>query len=87
MRMPIANILSLYNELTDEERASIVTSLSIHLDKPLQMTASELSDLSQDELNVVDQALQAFINTKAEFPDILDVYDRINVPIDEEAKS
>lgn len=70
-------IISQYERLTDKEKQHIISVLSTHLGKPIQISTSGLSMYSKDEIKIISNTLNGLILTKENIPDILDSYVRL----------
>lgn len=70
-------IISQYERLTDEEQQQLISVLSRHLGKPLQISTSGLSICSEDEKKKIKNTLNGMILTKENFPNILEAHKRL----------
>ncbi|RAP77245.1 hypothetical protein [Paenibacillus montanisoli] len=70
-------IISQYEKLTDAEKIQVITVLSKHMDKPIQISISGLSLLNTDEIEIIKNTLNGIILTKENVPDIREAYERL----------
>ncbi|MBP1989616.1 hypothetical protein [Paenibacillus eucommiae] len=70
-------IISQYERLTDEEQQQLISGLSRHLGKPLQISTSGLSLYSEDEIKTIKNTLNGIILTKENVPNIHEAHKRL----------
>jgi hypothetical protein len=70
-------IISQYERLTDTEKKQIISVLSSHLGKPIEISTSGLSMYSNDVIKIINNTLNGLIHTKENVPDMLEAYERL----------
>ncbi|AWP27511.1 hypothetical protein [Paenibacillus sp. Cedars] len=70
-------IMSLFEKLTDEEKASINSALSGLFERPIPCFISELSTFNEEELVVTKNTINGLILTRENVPNLLEAYERL----------
>ncbi|SDX04544.1 hypothetical protein [Paenibacillus sp. CF384] len=73
----IATIMSLCEQLNEEEKTLITNTLSNHFEKQLQLSVAELSTCNEDELIIIRNVINGVILTKNHVPNIVEAYERL----------
>ncbi|MDF2835839.1 MAG: hypothetical protein K0Q63_1479 [Paenibacillus sp.] len=72
-----ANIMSMFDKLSDEEQKTITEGLTKHLGTPVHFSVEELSSLSEEQLDLINKVLNGMILTKEKVPDMREAYEML----------
>lgn len=77
MNESFEEIIAQYNNLTDKEKHQMVSALSSHFGKPIQISMSALSTYNKEEIEIITNVLNGIIITKQNAPNMRDAYERL----------
>jgi len=77
MNESFEEIIAHYNNLTDKEKHQMVSALSSHFGKPIQISMSALSMYSKEEMGIITNTLKGIIITKQNAPNMREAYERM----------